>query len=120
MRRLTLLAAAILVSGCRPWCATPPELWSPAAYGPESAAVAETDAFIAEQVRLGRARPAAELDAAAQALGARDAAELAAIKGESCLAQGALARFARARGLSEATARTYLADRFGIAPCGGR
>jgi|SRR6185312_43448 len=115
--RFALLTAALLACGCRPWCATPAELWTPSSYGAEAAAVAATDAFISEQVRLGRARPAAELDAAARAVGAADSTELAAIKDESCLASGDLSRFARARGLSEATASAYLADRFGVAPC---
>lgn len=120
MRRLGIFAAAILCGGCRPWCATPRELWTPAAYGAEAEAVAATDVFIAEQVQLGRARPEAELDAAARALGAADAAELSSIKDESCLPRSALARFSRARGLSEGTARSYLAERFGVTACADR
>lgn len=117
MRRLALLTVAVLVCGCRPWCATPPELWTPAAYGSEADAVAATDAYIAEQVRLEMDRPPAELDAAARALGASGAAELAALRERNCLTGENLARFAAARGLRPSTASEYLADRFGIAPC---
>ena len=120
MRRLGLLTATILISACRPWCATPPDLWTPAAYGAEAAAVAATDAFIAEQLKLGRTRPSAELDAASRALGAADAAELAAIGKEDCLARRDAARFARARGLSPLTASNYLAERFGVRACADR
>jgi len=120
MRRLGVLTAAILLSGCRPWCAAPKELWDPAAYGAEAGAVAATDDFIAEQLKLGRARPQAELDAAARALGAADAAELAAIKDRDCLARRDSARFAAARELSAATAEAYLRSRFGIRACADR
>lgn len=117
MRRLAFLTAAVFACGCRPWCAMPRALWTPSAYGSEAAKVAETDAFIAEQVRLGRARPSAELDAAARALGADDAAELSALSRASCLGSSELERFARARSLRPSTASAYLADRFGVAPC---
>ena len=120
MRRLGALTAAILFSGCRPWCATPPESWDPSAYGAEAGAVAATDNFIADELRLGRARPTAELDTAARALGAADAAELAAIKDRNCLERRDAARFAAARAMSPATAEAYLGARFGIRACADR
>ena len=119
MRWLALLST-ILSFGCRPWCAKTEERWNPSVYGAEAGAVAATDDFIAEQLKLERARPPAELDAAARALGAADAAELAAIKDEDCLAGRDAARFAAARGLSAATASDYLETRFGIRACAGR
>lgn len=82
--------------------------------------MAATDGFIAEQLRLGRDRPSAELDAAARALGAADAAELAAIKDGSCLERRDAARFAAARGLRPETAESYLGARFGIRACADR
>jgi hypothetical protein len=120
MRRLGALTAAILFSGCRPWCATPPQLWSPSVYGAEAGAVAATDDFIATELKLGQARPRAELDEAARALGAIDAAELASIKDENCLARRDAARFAAARGLRVETAESYLGARFGVRACADR
>jgi hypothetical protein len=117
MRRLAVLAA-VLLGGCRPWCAQSAETWTPAAYGAEAGAVAATDELISREFERGRGRPLAELDAAARAVGADDAAELAAVARGACLSSVAVGRFARARGLSVPTTEAYLAARFGVAVCG--
>ncbi|MFI5347673.1 MAG: hypothetical protein ACHQ51_14960 [Elusimicrobiota bacterium] len=122
MRRLGVLTAAVLLSGCfiepsdvstRPFA---PGAADRVAFGSELPAVLATDAVVREE--LARARPLdasdpRRFDAAARRLGLADGAELIASVGGECLEPRALRAFAAARGLSEGAAGLYLSRRFG-------
>ncbi|MFI5349375.1 MAG: hypothetical protein ACHQ2Z_07520 [Elusimicrobiota bacterium] len=122
MRRLLLLSMAISLSACKayPWCSDLAESLDPSVFGADAAAVAATDAFIRTELELGWDRPLDELGAAARALGATDAAELAVVIENGCFAGRDVARFAQARGMRAESAESYLASRFGVTACADR